>query len=215
MKILAISDTHGNLPEIPKCDLLIIAGDVCPMYSHNTADQFQWLDTNFRNWLVEQNKVVDQIVGIAGNHDFVFEDRDVIDGLRLPWVYLQDKSFTYEGVKLYGLPWVPKLKKWAFYGDDARLHDRYEAIPDDTDIIVSHGPPLGIRDQCPPGHGDDGRAGSEAAHAALYRVKPRAFICGHIHEAFGKDIHRSGSPVYNVAWVDEFYDVRGMIVLID
>ena len=51
MIICAVSDLHGQLPDIPKCDLLLIAGDVCPVTNHSLDFQEHWLDTEFRWWL--------------------------------------------------------------------------------------------------------------------------------------------------------------------
>ena len=61
MKICAVSDLHGNLPTIPECDLLIIAGDVCPdKFKHNNYrfpdrdGQLAWLHYEFKTWLRDQ-----------------------------------------------------------------------------------------------------------------------------------------------------------------
>lgn len=50
MKIVATSDFHGVLPpveSIPECDVLVIAGDVCPLRDHGVEFQRSWLLTNF------------------------------------------------------------------------------------------------------------------------------------------------------------------------
>ena len=65
MKIVAMSDLHGYLPEIPACDLLLIAGDICPLGNHKPAFQAEWLDTTFRRWL-ESLRQVGKVIGVAG-----------------------------------------------------------------------------------------------------------------------------------------------------
>ena len=47
--------------------------DLCPLRSHKDDYQAAWLDTEFRAWLaaVPAHKVV----GVAGNHDWVFQRR--------------------------------------------------------------------------------------------------------------------------------------------
>lgn len=203
-KIIATSDLHGHLPEIPECDILIIAGDVCPMYSHAVQDQYEWLDTNFRLWLSELP--VDYIFGIAGNHDFVFEKwPDRVEALTLPWDYYKDEAVTVAGNKLWGSPWVPNLARWAFHNTDEGLDARMAEIPEDVDIVVSHGPPFGFRDYTVPKFGSV-HAGFPGTNDMLERVKPIALVCGHIHEGYGTEPHPSGAWVYNVAHQTENYD---------
>src|SRR5512142_3205347 len=100
MKILATADLHGNLPDIPDCDLLLIGGDILPLaIQHDNARSLQWLDYEFREWL--RHIPPAKIIGIAGNHDFVFET-GWVDSLLLPWTYLQDTGTIYNGLYIWG-----------------------------------------------------------------------------------------------------------------
>lgn len=64
----AIADQHGYLPTIEPCDLLLIAGDICPddFVRPDSPDHLHWLDSTFRDWL--RGVPAQRIVGIAGNH---------------------------------------------------------------------------------------------------------------------------------------------------
>jgi Icc-related predicted phosphoesterase len=202
MKIVALSDIHGQLPNpitCPKCDVIVIAGDICP--DRDPYWQLHWLYTEFRQWLKD---LPAQVVGIAGNHDFVFEvageQAKNFGNETLPWTYLQDSEVTIDGVKFYGIPWVPRLEAWAFYQDDLGLAERYSQIPVDTNVLISHGPPLSVLDSTK----YYSHVGSQAALEAIKYVNPQLFICGHIHEGRGYRgiLH---TEVWNVASLDERY----------
>ena len=188
MRIMATSDLHGNLPDIHEDarshDVLVIAGDHCPDVP--VAQQLAWLDGPFRNWL---SKFECHVIAIAGNHDFVFEKWAVaVRELMLPWCYLEDRETTYQGVKFYGLPWVPNLSNWAFHADDHRLDLYYDQVPNDTDVVISHGPPQFYCDFTCPTYGSQ-HAGAPHVNGMLRRVRPQAFVCGHIHEGYGTALH--------------------------
>jgi Icc-related predicted phosphoesterase len=205
MQILATADLHGTLPDIHEqanaCDAVVIAGDVAPDVP--VAQQLAWLDGPFREWL---SAFEQPVIGIAGNHDFVFEKWGVAcRELMLPWKYLQDDSCVRGGVRFHGIPWVPKLSRWAFHADDHRLDMYYDAIPNDVDVVISHGPPQFHCDKTVPMYGGV-NAGAPQANGMMFRVRPQAFICGHIHEGYGTVVHRSGTVVYNVALNNEVYD---------
>lgn len=217
VKIYAISDLHGNTPEPPHdADALILAGDICPDFrvSHphsGFAEQSAWLDTTFRSWLGFHGLPV---VAIWGNHDFVGEYPKLIPDL--PWTLLQDSGTTcLGGRRIWGTPWVPGLPYWAFYGGVGgyRLKLRAEAIPDGTDILVTHGPPYYFGDYIPTSekqrnkYGNFGgeHVGDKTLNAAIRRVKPSVTVCGHIHEARGTHKLDGEHLVQNVAAVDAFY----------
>ena len=184
-------------------DLLLIAGDITPVSRHDVAFQAHWLDTDFRAWL--EAAPARHIVGIAGNHDFVFDQAPETVPRDLPWTYLQDESVSVGGLHIWGSPWTPWFYDWAFNAprddsDEAFLAARYAAVPDETDLLLVHGPPYGYGDLT--GRGE--RVGSDALLGLVDRVRPALAVFGHIHEARGSWT-RGSSILANVSAVDLHY----------
>jgi len=196
-RIIATSDLHGILPAIPECDILILAGDIC--IEGSLTDQEKWLDTTFRNWL--DRLPAKEIVLVAGNHDYLFEQTPnrIPENLRVH--YLKDQIVTLFNISIYGSPW-----QLPFYGafnlSEGRLRAIYAQIPEHTDIIVSHAPPYGICDSI------NGEAtGSRSLRERIFQIKPKLCIFGHIHSAFG--IHKEEGILFaNVAYLDNDLNVQ-------
>lgn len=98
-------------------------------------------------------------------------------------LYLQDQSTSIYGLKIYGTPWQPEFCHWAFNLKRGQpLLDKWDLIPDDTDILITHGPPVGYGDLCAIGV----RAGCvELLNTVQKRVRPKYHVYGHIHEGYG------------------------------
>ena len=171
LTVVAIADLHGWLPSPPACDLLLIAGDICP----DGVDQTAWLDTQFRRWL--EAVPARHVVATWGNHDYAAEWGCVP---ALPCTFLVDAALDIEGLRLYGTPWTPESPQWAFSEPEHVLAERFARIPDDTDILISHCPPRGWCDW-----DAIGRRGSVALEASLHRARPRLTVCGHAHDGYG------------------------------
>ena len=101
---------------------------------------------------------------------------------------------------------MPNLPNWAFYGDDVSLQEKWDQIPDDTDILVTHGPPNGILDKTGAMFGNMNVGCQKLASQVIYRIKPKLHIFGHIHEAHGTyKPDKDGTEFANVAIMDEVY----------
>ena len=205
MRVAILADLHGSLPEVPPCDLLLLAGDLCPAVDHGVARQAAWLDGPFRAWLDAAPTAA--IVGIAGNHDFVFERAPQLVPADLPWTYLQDEATQVGDRTIWGSPWTPWFHDWAFNapkdGGEVFLAERYGTVPDGADILLIHGPPRGYGDRTTAGID----AGSTALLDAIDRLAPTLCAFGHIHEARGT-WERRGTQLVNAAAVDALYELR-------
>lgn len=207
MKVIATADLHGTLPKIPACDLLIIAGDVCPVWDHNLAFQSKWLRDTFTFWLTGcLYNGVKNIVWIPGNHDFVLEDsfklRAEMMRVDKRIHFLVDKLVIIEGLRIYGTPWTPHLPNWAYAAEEGDpAFEKFQCMPADLDILISHGPPIGFGDRV----SHAGHVGSCALLDVITMMKPKLTICGHIHEGFGL-YEKNDIEVWNVSYLDEFYE---------
>lgn len=176
MRIAALADLHGHLPETPPCDLLLIAGDVCPAAGHSLAVQRAWCEGPFAEWL--RHQPAREIVGVAGNHDFIAQASPSVVR-KLPWRYLCDESTVVDGMRVHGSPWTPTFYDWAFMQDDADLARHWDLIPDDVAVLVTHGPPHGLGDRTERGTHE----GSLTLRARIEQLDDlRLHVFGHIHE---------------------------------
>ena len=202
MKIVALSDLHGQLPRnVPACDLLLLAGDLTPVTNHGLNFQASWLDGEFRFWLKRQP--ARKIIGIAGNHDLVFEHAPEKVPRDLPWTYLQDSGITWEGLHIWGTPWQPWFWDWAFNGNPEQLQRQWALIPNGTDILIVHGPPRGYGDGVPGGDGVR-LCGCPHLLERIKEVQPRLVVFGHIHEGRG-EWQLGPTRLANVTSVDAEY----------
>lgn len=190
MIIDCISDLHGFYPELEGGDLLVVAGD------WTARDTWQELN-QFRSWLFQQTRIYKRIVYIAGNHDGgALDTIREVNGHKLdidpPSVtYLEDSGMEFEGLKIWGSPWTPPFCDWHFMLPEEKLKEKYDMIPFDTDILITHGPPRGILDTNSRGI----HCGSIELRKAIERIGPKYAIFGHIHESYGTAIARNYRPL--------------------
>ena len=212
MKICCISDLHGNLNfNVPECDVLVIAGDICPTANHSINFQKSWLETNFNIWLSDQS--AKHIIGIAGNHDFIFEHEIP----KINWNYLFESSLIIDGIKFAGHPWTPEFYDWAFNVRRGDLYMKHEKIDNDTNVLITHGPPRGILDKVYSFIGTvvkDNLGDNELSTKIqnIPNLKLHAF--GHLHSSHGL-LEQNGITYINASLLNEEYKMVYEPIIID
>jgi Icc-related predicted phosphoesterase len=127
-------------------------------------------------------------------------------------IYLEDSSIEIYGIKIYGTPWQPEFGGWAFNlqrGEECL--SKWNLIPNDTDILITHTPPLGYGDLVCSGV----RAGcAELLSTVQQRVKPKYHVFGHIHEGYG--VFSDGKIIYiNASTCDINYIPKNLPIVFD
>jgi predicted phosphodiesterase len=209
MIITFISDTHSKHKQItsslPGGDILIHAGDATSMgYKHEIQEFMKWMN-GLSNY--------DHKVFIAGNHDWGFQDnpkecREFLDFYNKV-NYLQDDLLLigeeYEKmIKIWGAPWQPEFCNWAFNlprnGDE--LREKWDLIPQDVDILITHGPSFGNLDTVK--FNPDVNLGCEVLTQRINVIKPKIHVFGHIHTGYGYKFD-GNTHYFNAAVLDEHY----------
>jgi len=123
-------------------------------------------------------------------------------------IYLQDTSYTFNGIKFYGCPWVKGPAGWAFYLPN--VEDKYNAIDDEVDVLLTHQPPrIGKLGCSYPNLPREREFGSDRLREAIASKKIRYNFCGHIHSGDHNKVLYPTTNVdtefYNVSLKDEAY----------
>ncbi|KAL4971029.1 metallophosphatase domain-containing protein [Aspergillus stella-maris] len=194
LRIVCISDTHNTTPTLPDGDILIHAGDLTQ--SGTVAELQAQLD-----WLASQPHKYKVI--IAGNHDLCLDlkfahvsttgwsctRREVLDWKGI--IYLENNSRTLKfndgnersrEIKVFGSPYTPKHGNWAFHYPRTNTSFWDEIIiAEDTDMLITHGPPRG--------HLDLDHLGCVSLRQRLWsmRRRPKLHVFGHIHGGYGRE----------------------------
>lgn len=189
MKILQISDTHNRhrlLTNLPAADVMVHCGD----FADNGTEE-EVLD--FLNWYIDlpyKYKIF-----VTGNHDLCLWDAKDIEDLPENVFFLQDRGVTIEGVKFFGIA----------YNHSERL------IPEGTDIVITHEPPIMILDESAGTHW-----GNFPLFKRIMEVRPRYHLFGHAHESCGT-LKQDNIIFSNGAILDNFYHIshQPKVFLID
>jgi len=183
-RFVLVSDTHNqhSSVQLPDGDVLIHSGDFS--FNGNMKEY-----KNFFFWLEGQEKRYKHVIWVAGNHDgnrFVEERGEAWleeTFVEVPGIYLQDTSVVVAGYRVYGSPWTPQFGNWSFMESRDAIKQKWDAIPEDTEILVTHGPPFEIGDrnssQDPCGCGWLKQRVKELPDLKMH-------VFGHIHESAGE-----------------------------
>jgi len=191
LRVACLSDTHMRHAAIRpvEVDLVVHAGDFTRRGTLAEAQAFlAWLG----RWPAAHK------VAIAGNHDTIAErEPERVRAIARDHgvTYLCDEAAQIAGLALWGSPWTPRFASMAFNLDrGAALAERWAEIPNNLDLLITHGPPRGIGDRMALGL----RVGCADLRAAVQRARPRLHVFGHIHEAAGIAAPRPGYPTRSV-----------------
>lgn len=199
MKICMISDVHEQWDNliIPTCDLLISAGD----YSYRGNPL---VVAAFHRWLDKQPAA--HVISVQGNHELWveknFEEAKCLSPERIH--FIAEGLIDIEGVKIYGSAVQPEFGGWAWNvarGEKIKRH--WDAIPEDVQILITHGPACGILDQTAPWQP---RLGCEELRKRIFELKKlKLHVFGHIHGSSG-EMDLEGIKFINASICDEDYE---------
>lgn len=141
-------------------------------------DKIDYFDGKRSVWDTEGNTHIPA----DGKPDWLIELLE--SGLDNNVFYLENSFVLIDDIKIWGSPISPSFGYgWAFNKNRGYdINEVWNQIPDDSNIIITHGPIHGYCDRTQ--HGGL-NVGCEQLYHRLNEVRPQLHFSGHIHEAYG------------------------------
>ena len=210
MRITHISDTHNKHNQLngllPGGDLLIHSGDISSLGRKSEVERFvKWFNgiDNYTNKVFiagnhdmtfdKEILLRDKLAYFEGKTEYDTScsegkpdwlDNLLQTGLNHNVFYLENNYVILDDVKIWGSPITPSFGYgWGFNKDRGYdINQIWNQIPDDTDIVITHGP---IHSYCDRTDRGGLNVGCEQLYHRLNEVQPQLHFSGHIHEAYG------------------------------
>lgn len=222
IKIVCISDTHTQLVhvDVPDGDALIHAGDAL---NRGTEEEFTQFIQDYKE-LPHKHKIY-----VPGNHDRYIErnESEALELFNKNNIHcLIDSGIEIEGINFWGSPVTPRFGNWAWNRDsdhqghslepDEYFYDpiqpHWDLIPSTVDILITHGPPIGILDMSVY---NGALCGCPRLLKKIKEVKPKYHVFGHIH-FYGGQTKQEGETIFiNASVCNEQYRPVNQIISID
>ena len=210
MRITHISDTHNKHNQLngllPGGDLLIHSGDITSLGRKDEVIRFvKWFNgiDNYTNKIFiagnhdmtfDSEKLLrDKLAHFEGRTEYDTEcavgkpdwlEVLLTSDLNQNVFYLENNFIEIDQIKIWGSPITPTFGYgWGFNvnrGYD--INQIWNRIPNDTDIVITHGP---IHSYCDRTDRGGLNVGCEQLYHRLNEVQPQLHFSGHIHEAYG------------------------------
>ena len=215
MKICETSDLHGYLPEIDKCDLVLICGDIVSLRSQRYPKSCKkWYTGVFQPWI--DSLPCDKVIFIPGNHEVGMEGHEEeykeLFGPHNKATILFHESYEYLGsdgktYKINENTYCKVFGNWAYMRPNSDLKEKFSEIPEGLDILLTQDGAYGYADQCLQdiGYGTDTHFGTVELRDTILEKKPKLHLSGHIHTAYHNLIMIGDAKHYNVSYLDEKY----------
>lgn len=213
MRIVCIGCSHGrhlNLT-LPSGDTLIHTGD----YSRRGDESDV---RSFLKWLEAQP--FKHRVFVDGNHDGFSEEypesmRYMVAEIAPSVHYLNDSGVILDGLRFWGSPVTPYFLDWWWNRQRGpKIQKHWDKIPDDIQVLVTHGPALGHLDLIMPGFASDRDEHQGCGNlrttidGRLKQLKLHTF--SHLHYEGCTNKTEKGVIYVNAAVVDDGYTLRPM-----
>jgi Icc-related predicted phosphoesterase len=218
MNLIVLSDTHGKHTSLNKylydpdyiqnVDVIIHSGDASNSKS-KANNEYEMHD--FLEWYSDLE--ITTKLFIPGNHDVSIEAMMIKQSDYPDVHFLIHDDITINNVRFFGSPYTPTFgDNWAYNKARHKLADFWDEIPDNTDILITHGPPKGILDMTHiSGNAFESVGDKSLLNRAFALNNLQYHIFGHIHDE--KNIINSGYRIIdnkmfiNASIVDLSYNV--------